>query len=132
MSGPPESGHQGTPIATAVCFRNRDTLYGRYWGSLGDFHSLHFEACYYQGIEYCIRERLQRFEPGTQGEHKVSRGFTPQATWSCHWLRDRRFHDAVASFLARETPHVDAYIDEVDAHVPYRRDARTLVRKPLE
>ena len=81
--------YRGAPIAAAICFRGGATLYGRYWGSVADFHSLHFETCYYQGIEYCIRERLQKFEPGTQGEHKISRGFTPSATWSCHWLRDR-------------------------------------------
>ena len=113
----------GLPIATAICFRSATTLYGRYWGSAGDFHSLHFETCYYQGIDYCIREGLQRFEPGTQGEHKVARGFVPQATWSCHWLRDADFQRAVASFLARETRHVDAYIDEIDDHVPYRQAA---------
>jgi predicted N-acyltransferase len=111
------------PIAAAICFRSDTTLYGRYWGSLADFHSLHFETCYYQGIDYCIRERLTRFEPGTQGEHKVARGFTPRATWSCHWLRDPEFHAAVAAFLRRETPHVDAYMSEVGEHVPYRRDA---------
>lgn len=114
--------HGGTPIAAAICFRGGDAFYGRYWGSLADFHSLHFETCYYQGIEYCIRERLAVFEPGTQGEHKISRGFSPQATWSCHWLPDRQFHAAVAAFLRRETLHVDAYIDEVGDHVPYRRD----------
>jgi hypothetical protein len=115
--------HAGAPIATAICFRSSTALYGRYWGSAGDYHSLHFETCYYQGIDYCIREGLQRFEPGTQGEHKVARGFVPQPTWSCHWLRDVEFHRAVASFLARETRHVDAYIDEIDDHVPYRQTA---------
>jgi len=112
--------YRAAPIAAAICFRGGGTLYGRYWGSLADFHSLHFETCYYQGIEYCIRERLQKFEPGTQGEHKISRGFTPSATWSCHWLRDPDFHGAVADFLRRETRHVDAYMDELDEHVPYR------------
>jgi predicted N-acyltransferase len=120
--------HQGAPIATAICFRSRDTLYGRYWGSLADFHSLHFETCYYQGIDYCIRERLARFEPGTQGEHKIARGFTPQPTWSCHWLRDAAFHAAVRAFLARETRHVDAYIDELGEHVPYRAGALASAR----
>jgi predicted N-acyltransferase len=115
--------HGGAPIAAAICFASDTALYGRYWGSLGDFHSLHFETCYYQGIEYCIRKGLKLFEPGTQGEHKISRGFTPQATWSCHWLRDARFQAAVADFLERETPHVDAYMNELDEHVPYRRDA---------
>jgi hypothetical protein len=114
--------YHGEPIAVAVCFRGGTTLYGRYWGSAADFHSLHFEACYYQGIDYCIREGLQLFEPGTQGEHKVSRGFTPQATWSCHWLSDPALSQAVELFLARETTHVDAYMEYVDDHVPYRRN----------
>lgn len=110
----------GVPIATAICFRSNTTLYGRYWGSGADYHSLHFETCYYQGIDYCIREGLERFEPGTQGEHKIARGFVPQATWSCHWLRDQEFHRAVGAFLTRETRHVDAYMDELGDHVPYR------------
>jgi predicted N-acyltransferase len=115
--------HEGVPIATAICFRSPSTLYGRYWGSGADFHSLHFETCYYQGIDYCIREGLQRFEPGTQGEHKIARGFVPQPTWSCHWLRDSEFHRAVGSYLKRETRHVDAYMDELGEHVPYRQPA---------
>ena len=68
---------QGVPIAAAIFFRSGDTLYGRYWGAAADFHSLHFETCYYQGIEYCIEQGLRHFEPGTQGEHKVPRGFEP-------------------------------------------------------
>jgi predicted N-acyltransferase len=115
---------QGRPIATAICFRSADTLYGRYWGSLADFHSLHFEACYYQGIEYCIAEGLRRFEPGTQGEHKISRGFRPTSTWSYHWLANRTFYSAVGEFLAQETAHVDTYMDYLEDHVPYRRDVR--------
>jgi predicted N-acyltransferase len=110
------------PIATAICFRSDDTLYGRYWGSLADFHSLHFETCYYQGIDYCIREGLTRFEPGTQGEHKLSRGFRPQATWSGHWLADPTFGSAVADFLHRERSHIDAYMDQMSSHAPYRRE----------
>jgi predicted N-acyltransferase len=115
--------HGKTPIATAICFHGQDTLYGRYWGSLADFHSLHFEACYYQGIEFCIERGLKRFEPGTQGEHKISRGFSPTCTWSCHRLNDPGFHAAVAEFLAREASHVDAYMEYLEDHVPYRRDA---------
>jgi predicted N-acyltransferase len=112
----------GRPIATAICFRSADTLYGRYWGSLADFHSLHFEACYYQGIEYCIANGLRRFEPGTQGEHKISRGFRPTSTWSYHWLANREFYGAIGEFLAQETAHVDTYMDYLEDHVPYRRD----------
>ena len=112
----------GRPIATAICFRSDDTLYGRYWGSLADFHSLHFEACYYQGIDYCIREGLDRFEPGTQGEHKLSRGFTPMATWSSHWIANPGFARAVERFLDRERGHVNAYMRELASHTPYRKD----------
>ena len=111
------------PIASAICFRGDDTLFGRYWGSLADFHSLHFETCYYQGIEYCIREGLSCFEPGTQGEHKISRGFMPTATWSFHWLREPGFYDAIQNYLERETSHVDSYMAHWDEHLPYRQDA---------
>ena len=114
----------GRPIATAICFRNQRTLYGRYWGSLANFHSLHFECCYYQGINYCIEEGLETFEPGTQGEHKISRGFTPTATWSNHWLTDQQFGHAVADFLRRERLHIDAYMEETTNRAPYRNDLR--------
>ena len=87
---------------TAVYFRSAETLYGRYWGAAADLHSLHFEACYYQGIEYCIERGLKRFEPGTQGEHKLARGFEPTFTWSAHWLADRELRQAVARYLDRE------------------------------
>lgn len=110
-----------TPIAGAMFFRSADTLYGRYWGALDDFHSLHFETCYYQGIEYCLAEGLRRFEPGTQGEHKVARGFLPVATGSAHWIADTRLRAAVADYLQQERRHVQHYMDEVEAHSPYRR-----------
>ncbi len=113
----------GQPIAAAICFRGSDTLYGRYWGSAADYHSLHFETCYYQGIEYCIRHGLGRFEPGTQGEHKISRGFRPTPTWSFHWLREPAFHDAIQNYLERETLHIDSYMEHWDQHLPYRSDA---------
>ncbi len=109
------------PIATAICFRSNDTLYGRYWGSSGRYHSLHFETCYYQGIDYCIREGLERFEPGTQGEHKISRGFVPSPTWSAHWLSHPQFAAAVDDYLDRERSYIDEYMDAVASHVPYRQ-----------
>ena len=77
--------HGGTAVAGALYFRSRDTLYGRYWGCQSEFDCLHFEACYYQGIEYCIKHGLSRFDPGAQGEHKIQRGFRPVSTWSNHW-----------------------------------------------
>lgn len=110
------------PIAAAIFFVGADALYGRYWGAAADFHSLHFETCYYQGIEYCIEHGLSRFEPGTQGEHKVPRGFEPTATWSAHWIADPRFRRAIQNYLRQEQTAVDQYIAEVQTHVPFRRD----------
>ncbi|HEX4648756.1 MAG TPA: GNAT family N-acetyltransferase [Steroidobacteraceae bacterium] len=112
--------HGRTLVAVAIFFRSEDTLYGRYWGSAADFHSLHFETCYHQGIEFCIEHGLQRFEPGTQGEHKVSRGFEPQLTWSAHFIADRQFRAAIAQYLEREGAAVENYALEVQEHVPYR------------
>ncbi len=112
---------QGEPVATALCFRSADTLYGRYWGSQGDYHSLHFETCYYQGIEYCIEQGLQSFEPGTQGEHKISRGFVPTETWSAHWLSHPQFGAAIDQYLDRERSQIDEYIEAASDHVPYRK-----------
>jgi len=109
------------PVAAAVFMRSNDVLYGRYWGATGDFHSLHFEACYHQGIDYCIAQGLSRFEPGTQGEHKVVRGFVPSQTWSAHYIADARFRHAIGDFLAREHTAVAAYAGEIAAHSPFRR-----------
>ncbi|MEJ2688094.1 MAG: GNAT family N-acetyltransferase, partial [Gammaproteobacteria bacterium] len=108
------------PVAGAINLRGRDTLYGRHWGCDAEFHSLHFEACYYQGIDYCIREGLRRFEPGAQGEHKISRGFLPTRTWSAHWIADARFRQAIGDFLQRETPAMEQYMEELAEHAPYK------------
>ena len=113
---------RGEPIATAIFFRGEKVLYGRYWGAAANYHSLHFETCYYQGIEYCIDHGLQQFEPGTQGEHKVARGFEPAATWSAHWIEDRRFRRALDHYLNDERASIDQYILQVEQHVPFRRD----------
>lgn len=114
--------YEDQPIAAAIFLRSDTTLYGRYWGSAADFHSLHFETCYYQGIEYCIDQRLQRFEPGTQGEHKVPRGFEPTYTWSAHWIADGRFRRAIDHYLTQERAAIDEYMASARAHVPFRRD----------
>jgi hypothetical protein len=105
-----------------VLLAGPEALYGRYWGAMENFHSLHFELCYHQGIEFCIEHGLSRFEPGTQGEHKVARGFVPSHTWSAHYIADSRFRDAIADFLEREAAHVDAYAEAVAAHVPFHRE----------
>jgi predicted N-acyltransferase len=109
------------PIAVAIFFVGSDALFGRYWGAGGNFHSLHFETCYYQGIEYCIERKLQRFEPGTQGEHKVPRGFVPTLMSSAHFVADPRFATAIRDFAAREARSVDRYAAAVQSHVPYHR-----------
>ena len=106
-------------IAGAILLRSRDTLYGRYWGCSEQIPGLHFEACYYQGIEYCLRHGLRRFEPGAQGEHKLARGFLPVPTRSFHYIADTRFRSAVRDALAREGAHLHAYRDELMAHSPY-------------
>ena len=112
--------HGHAVVAMAIFFSSHEALYGRYWGAAADFHSLHFEACYHQGIEFCIERRIARFEPGTQGEHKVSRGFEPQLTWSAHFIADRQFRAAIAQYLEREGAAVESYALEVQEHVPYR------------
>ena len=108
-------------LAAAVFFRGDNTLYGRYWGSDGDYDALHFETCYYQGIEYCIEQGIRCFEPGTQGEHKISRGFEPVTTWSAHWLAEPAFFEAVGDALDRESEHVDEYMEAVRQHTPFRQ-----------
>jgi predicted N-acyltransferase len=115
------TGHAGAElVAVAICFRSATTLYGRYWGASRFVDSLHFETCYYQGIDYCIANGLQTFEPGTQGEHKISRGFIPAETWSLHWLSRPDFAVAIDDYLGRERKNIDHYIDAVGEHVPYR------------
>jgi predicted N-acyltransferase len=118
---------RGETVAAAVFFWSAEALYGRYWGASADHHSLHFETCYHQGVDFCIERGIARFEPGTQGEHKVSRGFVPSSTWSMHWIVDPRFRAAIGEYLRRESVHIDEYAREVDTHVPYR-DARRTAR----
>ncbi|MGC9457559.1 MAG: GNAT family N-acetyltransferase [Halothiobacillaceae bacterium] len=113
---------EGVPVAAALFYRGRDTLYGRYWGCAANYDALHFEACYYQGIEYCIREGLARFEPGAQGEHKIPRGFLPTPTWSAHWVQHPPLQDAVADFCRREAALMHAHCADLVARAPFRED----------
>lgn len=114
---------EGEAIAGALCLRSDDTLYGRYWGAAEDVPGLHFEACYHQGIAYCIEHGLDRFEPGAQGEHKLARGFLPTATHSRHWLAEPRFHEALKRWCAAERESVRRYRRSIDAHSPFRQPA---------
>jgi predicted N-acyltransferase len=108
-------------LAAAIFLASPTALYGRYWGAAGEFHSLHFEACYHQGIEYCIERGIARFEPGTQGEHKIVRGFEPTPTHSAHYIRDPRFRHAIGEVLQREHEAMADYAEAAAAHVPFHR-----------
>jgi predicted N-acyltransferase len=109
-------------VAGAINLRGDDALYGRHWGCREQYHSLHFETCYYQGIDYCIEHGLGLFEPGAQGEHKISRGFLPTLTWSAHWIEDADFRKAVDRFVAHEHELVLDYRDELQHTSPFRDD----------
>ena len=110
-----------TPVASAICYRDGQTLYGRHWGASVDMPGLHFELCYYQGIEHCIRNGLKAFEPGAQGEHKLARGFEPVPTWSAFWIAHPGMRSAVAEFIAREDSAMQDYEAETAARLPFKR-----------
>ena len=111
--------HEGELCAMAYFLRSDDTLYGRYWGAERYEPGLHFECCYYQGIEHCIVEGLSRFEPGAQGEHKLSRGFLPVRVRSRHWLRDPRMRQAMGRASEREARWLTGYGASLLEHSPY-------------
>lgn len=110
----------GRPVGASMLVHDDTTLYGRYWGAMEEISCLHFETAYYQPLEFCISHGLKNFEGGAQGEHKMARGFLPEKTWSAHWLAHPGFADAVERYLARENDGIDAYIDELNDHTPYR------------
>jgi len=109
------------PIACSVMFVGKTVLYGRYWGCRAQHNSLHFEACYYQGIEYSIENRLSVFEPGAQGEHKITRGFVPTITQSAHYIAHPGFRDAIAGFLVEETQHVELRCAGLTEKLPFKQ-----------
>jgi predicted N-acyltransferase len=111
----------GEPIAASLCVYDTATLWGRYWGAIEYVPCLHFEACYYQPIEFCIERGIKVFEGGAQGEHKLARGFLPVVTHSAHWLARPEFADAVERFLEDEAQGIAAYVDELNEHAPFRR-----------
>lgn len=113
--------YQGRYVAGALYFFSATTLYGRYWGCTHEFEMLHFEACYYQGIEFCINNKLQKFDAGAQGEHKIQRGFEPITTWSNHWIKDKRFAAAINDYIQRETESNAAYIDDARSYLPFKK-----------
>ncbi len=111
---------EGRPIAGALCLRGGDTLYGRYWGSSIALAGLHFETCYYQGIDYCLREGLTRFEPGAQGEHKLARGFLPTVVHSRHWVAHPEFRHALRAWCGQETLSIARYAAALSARTPFK------------
>ncbi len=110
----------GEAIAGALAVIGGDTLYGRYWGAIRDVECLHFEACYYQGIEFCIEHGLQRFDPGAQGEHKIPRGFHPVLTHSQHWVAHPAFREAIGEFVREEAEAVRQYQQDACSALPFR------------
>ena len=114
---------ESVPIAGALCLRGGDTLYGRYWGASELHPGLHFEACYYQGIEYCLREGLARFEPGAQGRHKIARGFLPTLVHSRHRIANPRFAEAIGAWCAEERAATREHLRRLQSHSPFRTDA---------
>lgn len=107
-------------IASALFFFDDKKLYGRYWGAIDDIPQLHFECCYYQGIEFCIERGLAEFNPGTQGEHKIMRGFEPVYCYSNHQLKELAFHDAVGRFIAEEDKGIALYKRDAEALLPFK------------
>lgn len=111
------------PVAMALFFKDQETLYGRYWGSLIHADALHFEVCYYQGIEYALQQGLERFDPGTQGEHKLIRGFAPVLTHSLHYIAHPRLREAIAHACQHERAEVQAYFEAAQSALPFKQTA---------
>jgi predicted N-acyltransferase len=107
-------------IAASWCFFDDHSLYGRYWGCLEEVDCLHFEACYYQGIEFCLEKGLQHFDPGTQGEHKIARGFEPVFSHSIHYIAHEGFRDAIGNFCEEEAESVRGYHQDTHALLPFK------------
>jgi len=118
----------GRPIACSLIGLHLEAgqptvAYGRYWGALERVDCLHFDACYYQPLQWCIAHGVQRFEGGAQGEHKMARALLPVSTHSAHWLADPRFAQAVSDFLKREGKGVDNYLEHLDERLPFKRSS---------
>jgi len=112
----------GRPVGGALNLKGDDTLYGRYWGCLESHAFLHFEACYYQAIDYAVAHGLQRVEAGAQGDHKIQRGYLPVPTYSAHWIPDPGFRRAVADYLRRERLAVEQEIQGLMQYSPFKKE----------
>lgn len=107
-------------VGAALSFIGENTLYGRYWGCYEEYNNLHFETCYYQGLEFCIEHQLQSFDSGAQGEHKISRGFEPITIYSAHWIQNAHFSKLIAEFIEREKLFVQQYKNECSQRLPFK------------
>ncbi len=111
----------GRLVAGALNLKGREALYGRNWGCIEDYRFLHFEACYYQAIDYAIAHGLKRVEAGAQGEHKIQRGYLPTPTYSAHWIANKSFRAAVDDYLQRERQAMREQIDDLGEYSPFRK-----------
>ena len=111
-------------VASAFCLHDETSLYGRHWGCDQSYNGLHFETCYYQGIEFCIDNHLAVFQPGAQGEHKLSRGFLPTQTISGHWISHDEFDKVLRQFMAQERTEVTRYMNYLANHFPYKTPSK--------
>ncbi|WP_293757497.1 GNAT family N-acetyltransferase [uncultured Paraglaciecola sp.] len=109
------------PIASALFIFDHNQLCGRYWGALEEVQNLHFECCYYQGIEFCIEQNIAKFNPGTQGEHKILRGFEPIYCYSNHSLKELAFHEAVERFIQQENIQIAEYKNNAEKLLPFKQ-----------
>jgi predicted N-acyltransferase len=111
---------EGEIVAGALSFHDSASLYGRYWGCYEEYDALHFETCYYQGIDYCIKHQLERFDSGAQGEHKIKRGFEPVFTHSVHWVNHPEFHKAIANFVDEEHEYLSSQKSHLSERLPFK------------
>ena len=114
----------GNKVAGSLCFQGKDILYGRHWGASKMIDSLHFECCYYQGIEYCINNNIKFFDPGVQGEHKIRRGFEPRLSNSYHYIVKEDFRNAIDSFCKEEYRSIEQYLTACDEYTPIKKEYR--------
>ena len=116
--------HNNKPIAGSLCFQGKNTLYGRHWGASHNIDNLHFECCYYQGIEYCINNNINFFDPGVQGEHKIRRGFEPIRCDSYHLVLRDDFRSAIQAFCKEEKKSIDNYLMACQEYTPIKKEYR--------
>jgi len=122
--------HEKRYVASALFLFDDSALFGRYWGCVEEFNFLHFELCYYQGIEFCIEHNLQSFNPGAQGEHKIKRGFEPVFTYSYHWIREPRFQVPIANYCRQERRHYQQYFQQCQQQLPFKASYSVFLASP--